>query len=558
MKKIIDENYYDFIVDSNSATLDNPDYFTRFTQRYSLLHTISGDVDMCDLGRQPYHRFPTLYTLSSQLSLDSSGIPQIQQNSALALFGFGVIVAVIDTGIDYRHPAFRYNDGTSRILSIWDQTIQEGTPPEGFEFGTEYGKEIIDIALQTEEPMSIVPTIDTNGHGTAIASIAAGSRDSERSFSGVAPQSEFVIVKLKEAKQNLRKIFCVPEDSICYQETDVIFGMRYVLEIATKLNRPLIVCIALSSSLGGHEALGAVSVYVDYLTQLSHIAVSVAAGNEGNKKRHYYGNVLSPPFVNEFELKVSKKDSCFSFELWTDFLARLTIQIVAPSGEKSPIVYPSIKDCNHYQFIFGKENVWINNILIEKENATQLILVRINNATEGIWRIHVGNIGKAPFSFDCWLPSGELISNETFFMLSDPNTTITCPGNTVPALTTTAYDQFSNSIIAEASRGYTRIGRVKPDVAAPGSRIPCAVPQDKYSILTGTGAAAAHAAGVIAMALEWAVVRGNYTSITGNDISSLIIQSADRNPTYVYPNNVWGYGSLNINAFFEFLTYIGK
>ncbi|MBA4701329.1 MAG: S8 family peptidase [Ruminococcus sp.] len=556
MKKIIDENYYDFIVDSNSAILDNPNYFTRFTQRYSILHTISDDVNMCDLGRQPYHEFPTLYTLSSQLSLESSGIPQIQQNSALALFGFGVIVAVIDTGIDYRHPAFRYNDGTSRILSIWDQTIQEGIPPESFEFGTEYGKEIIDIALQTEEPMSIVPTIDTNGHGTAIASIAAGSYDRESFFSGVAPQSEFVIVKLKGAKQNLRKMFCVPEDAICYQETDVIFGMRYALETATKLNRPLIVCIAIGSSHGGHEALGAASVYIDYLTQLSHIAVSVAAGNEGDKHRHYYGNVLSPPFVDEFELKVSEKDSCFSFELWSDFLARLSIQIVAPSGEKSPVIYPSIKDCNHYQFIFGKENIWINNILIEKENATQLILVRISNATEGVWRIYVGNISKAPFSFDCWLPSGELISNETFFMPSDPNTTITCPGNTVPALTTTAYDQAGNSIITEASRGYTRIGRVKPDVAAPGSRIPCAVPQDEYSILTGTGAAAAHAAGVIAMVLEWAVVRGNYTSITGNDIRSLIIQSADRDPTYVYPNNIWGYGSLNINALFEFLTYI--
>ncbi len=556
MEKIIDENYFDFIIDGNLVTLDDTGYVTPFTDRHSIIHATSADAQMCELGHQPYHRFPTLYTISSQLNSDIVTIPHIQEEQPLALSGYGVVIAVIDTGIDYQHPVFRHKDGTSRILSIWDQTIHDGLPPDGFKFGSEYSQEMINLALQTDSPHVIVPSIDKNGHGTAIASIAAGSPNKEKNISGVVPDAKLIVVKLKEAKCNLRSLFCIPDGAICYQETDIIFGMRYALETAKRLSRPLVICLAISSNMGGHEAFGPTGIYMDYLTQLSRVAVSVSGGNEGNKQRHYYGKTETAPFSNEFELKIADKDPYFSFELWPDIKARLSIQIISPKGEKSPIILPSIKECVKYQYIFGEESIWVNNVLIEKLNATQLILVRFSNAAEGIWRIKIENLNEDSYSFDCWLPSGELISDETFFIPSDPDTTITAPGNTGPALTATAYDQFSNTIISAASRGYTRLGRVKPDIAAPGSRIPCAIPQNEYSVLSGTGAAAAHAAGVIAMVLEWAVIRGNYTSITGNDISSLIIQSASKSSQYTYPNKIWGYGRLDIKSLFEYLDFI--
>jgi subtilisin family serine protease len=557
MEKILDENYYDFIINNTLALQSEGESITTvLNERHSMLHVPVNIFNMCDLGMYPYNRFPTLFTLSSQLSLDSSNISQIQANPSLALFGMGVLIGIIDTGVDYTHPAFKRSDNTSRIVSIWDQTIQDGYPPEGFTYGTEYDNQILNLALRAEEPLTIVPSTDTNGHGTAIASIAAGSPDPENSFTGVVPQSQLVVVKLKEAKQNLRRIFSVPEGVVCFQETDIILGIRYVLNVAQRLRRPVVILIAVGSSMSGHEGVGATSSYIDYLSQLSNVNVVVSAGNEGNKNRHFYGNVRAAPYVQEFELKISANDPFFSFQIWPDIQARLAVQIIAPTGEMTSLIYPSIGTCVNHQFVFSQTEMWVNNILLEEENGSQLILIRFAHASEGIWRVRVNGIDQNPFSYNSWLPSGDMISNETFFLLSTPDTTITAPGNADHILTVTAYDQVTGSIIIDSSRGYTRGGRVKPDVAAPGSMVPCAVPGGGYASLTGTGAAAAHASGAVAMVFEWAVVRGNYTSLTGKDVNSLIIRGATRNPIYAYPNNIWGYGKLNMYALFELLTFI--
>lgn len=556
MEKILDNNYYDFIINNTLAEQNGDEHITVINERHSMLHVPVNNFNMCDLGMYPYNRFPTLFTLSSQLSLDSSNISQIQSNPSLALFGLGVLVGIIDTGVDYTHPAFKRSDNTSRIVSIWDQTIQDGYPPEGFTYGTEYDNQILNLALKTEEPLAIVPSTDTNGHGTAIASIAAGSPDPENSFAGVVPQSQLVVVRLKEAKENLRRIFSVPDDVISYQETDILLGISYVLTVARRLRRPVVICLAIGTSMTGHEGVGATSSYIDYLAQLSHVNVVVAAGNEGNKNRHFFGNVRAAPYVQEFELKISARDPLFSFEIWPDIQARLAVQIIAPTGEMTSLIYPSIGTCVNHQFVFSQTEMWVNNILLEEENGSQLILIRFVKASEGIWRVRVNGIDQAPFSYHCWLPSGNMISDETFFLLSTPDTTITGPGNADHVLTVTAYDQVTGSILIDSSRGYTRLGRVKPDVAGPGNMIPCAVPGGGYRALTGTGAAAAHTSGAVAMVFEWAIVRGNYTALTGKDINSLIIRGATRNPIYAYPNNIWGYGKLNVYALFELLTFI--
>ncbi len=556
MERILDEDYYDFIVNNTLALPDDNERIIVLNERHSILHVKIDNFNMCDLGVYPYQRFPTLFTLESELSLDSSNITRIQSNPSLALFGLGVLVGIIDTGIDYTHPAFKNSDDSSRIASIWDQTVQTGTPPEGFTFGTEYDNDTLNQALREEDPLSVVPTVDTNGHGTAIASIVAGSPDVENSFTGVVPQSQLVVVKLKNPKRYLRRIFCVPDDVVCYQETDILLGIRYVFSVAQKLRRPVVICLAFGSSMTGHEGVGATSSYIDYLTQLSNIDVVVSGGNEGNNNRHYYRSIQAAPYEQEFELKVSRADPFFSFEIWPNIQARLTVQLIAPTGEMTTVVYPTIGGCVNYPFVFSGAQSWINNILLEEENGSQLILVRFENAVEGIWRIRVNNIDNSPFSFHCWLPSGDMISNETFFLISTPDTTITSPGNANHILTVSAYEQVSGSILIDSSRGYTRLGSVKPDIAAPGSKIPCAVPGGGYSTLTGTGAASAHAAGAVAIVFEWGVVRGNYTSLTGKDVNSLLIRGANRNPVYEYPNNIWGFGKLDLYALFQLLTFI--
>ena len=556
MEKILDNDYYDLIINNITIPTYGAENTTLLNFRHSLLHIPVDDSSPCKLGDYPYHSFPTLYTLTSTISIEKSGIGPVQRNPFLNLTGRGIIIGIIDTGIDYQHQAFLYNDGTSRILSIWDQTIQSNNPPVGFTFGTEYSRESINIALRSEDPLSIVPSTDVIGHGTSIASIIAGSNNPANNFTGIVPESELVVVKLKEPKPNLKEMYFVRPEAICYEESDIMLGLRYLETYAQNASRPLVICIALGSSQGGHDGTDALSNYLNYLATLPGIGISVSAGNEGNNGRHYYNSTTAPPYYNNFELRIGESDPLFFMEIWPYALSRISIDISTPNRESTQPIYPTIGSCRMFSFVFTQSRLWVNNFIFEEETGDQLILLRFQNAMPGVWNFRIQSIEEEPISFHSWLPSGDIITNDTFFLSPNPDTTITSPGNGINQLTVTAYNQFSDSILIESSRGYTRNGLIKPDIAAPGFQIPCAIPGNLYGTLTGTGAAAAHTAGAIAMVMEWAIPRGNYTSMTGIDVNRLLIRGAQRNSSIIYPNNVWGYGQLDVNNLFQRLTNI--
>ena len=556
MEKILDNDYYDLIINNITIPTYGAENTTLLNFRHSLLHIPVDDSSPCKLGDYPYHSFPTLYTLTSTISIEKSGIGPVQRNPFLNLTGRGIIIGIIDTGIDYQHQAFLYNDGTSRILSIWDQTIQSNNPPVGFTFGTEYSRESINIALRSEDPLSIVPSTDVIGHGTSIASIIAGSNNPANNFTGIVPESELVVVKLKEPKPNLKEMYFVRPEAICYEESDIMLGLRYLETYAQNASRPLVICIALGSSQGGHDGTDALSNYLNYLATLPGIGISVSAGNEGNNGRHYYNSTTAPPYYNNFELRIGESDPLFFMEIWPYALGRISIDISTPNRESTQPIYPTIGSCRMFSFVFTQSRLWVNNFIFEEETGDQLILLRFQNAMPGVWNFRIQSIEEEPISFHSWLPSGDIITNDTFFLSPNPDTTITSPGNGINQLTVTAYNQFSDSILIESSRGYTRNGLIKPDIAAPGFQIPCAIPGNLYGTLTGTGAAAAHTAGAIAMVMEWAIPRGNYTSMTGIDVNRLLIRGAQRNSSIIYPNNVWGYGQLDVNNLFQRLTNI--
>ncbi|WP_097005008.1 S8 family peptidase [Lacrimispora amygdalina] len=556
MEKILDNDYYDLIINNISIPVYGSENITTINFRHSLLHIPAAGSTPCLLGEYPYHNFPSLYTLNSTISIEKSGIGAVQRNPFLNLTGRGIIIGIIDTGIDYKHEAFLYNDNTTRILSIWDQTIQSGNTPAGFTFGTEYNREAINIALRSDDPLSIVPTTDPIGHGTSVASIIAGRENPENSFSGVVPESELVVVKLKEPKPILKEIQFVAPDVICYQESDIMLGLRYLEEYAQKANRPLVICIALGSSQGGHDGTGALSNYLNYLAMLTGIGISVSAGNEGNDRRHYFNSITEPPFYDNIELRIGENDPMFFMEIWPYAPGRISVDVSTPNRESTQPVSPTINSCRKFDFIFTGSTLWVNNFTFEEETGDQLVLIRFRNPLPGVWNIRVQSIDNEPLSFHSWLPSGDIISNDTFFLNPNPDTTITAPGNAPSQLTVTAYNQFNDSILIESSRGYTRNRLVKPDIAAPGYQIPCALPGNLYGTMTGTGAAAAHTAGAIAMIMEWAIPRGNYTSMTGNDVNRLLIRGAARDSSIIYPNNIWGYGRLDVNNLFRRLTNI--
>jgi len=555
MQKILDENYYDFIIDNSMIPrYSTGDNITLLNDAHSLLHISRSMMDVCDIGRTPYYAFPSVYTLASSASDEISANKTVDHYSDYNLLGQCTLVGIVDTGIDYQHPAFRNADGSTRIVSLWDQTDQSGVSPGSFTYGTEYSKQQINAALLSNDTLSLVPTVDPIGHGTAIASIISGSIDSKNSFSGIAPYSELVVVKLKEAKKNLRNVFVIPDDELCYQESDIILGIRYLVEEAKKMERPIVICIAMGTSQGNHDGQGVMSQYLVSLLNLSGINISIAAGDEGNRGRHYIGSIDSAPFGTEFQLNISDNDKKLSMEIWPSIPGRPAIQIISPDRMITYKIEPSFNEC--IKIAFNQGLVWVNNIVFEEETGGQLILIRFDQAEPGLWTFRLDSTENQPFYFNSWLPSGNLISDQTYFINASPDTTITNPGNSINSLTSSAYNQFDGTILVQSGRGYTSNGLVKPDIAAPGYQISCALPQNRYGTMTGTGAAAAQAAGGIALIMEWTLCKGNSTSLTGKQINRMIVRGASRSSSYLYPNNVWGYGQLDINGLINRLINI--
>lgn len=557
MEKILDNNYYDLIINNLMIqAFSTGDNITMLNDRFSLLHVTKNNMQHCDLGENPYHIFPSIYTLTSTLSTENNCIGITQRYSYFNLFGQGVIIGFIDTGIDYRHPAFVHQDNTTRVLRIWDQTQHDGRPPQGFTFGTEYTRASINNALLYGDPLSFVPSTDTNGHGTAIASIAAGTPDEEYSFTSIASNADLAVVKLKEAKLNLKNIFSIPEDKLCFQESDIVLGIRYLTELSRRLRRPLVICIALGSSQGSHDGRGILSTYIESLVQLPQLNITISAGNEGNSGRHYFDRAITAPYLSDFQLNIGNDDRKFAMEIWPMSPGRLSIEITDPNHQSIPFIYPSFNECQRYVFQSSQSVIWVNNMAFEQESGEQLILLRFENPLPGIWYFRVQSTENEPFSFHSWLPAGDLISGRTFFLNSNPDTTITEPGNARHSLTVTAYNQLNGNILDESGRGYTRSGLIKPDIAAPGYQIPCALPGSQYGTLTGTGAAAAQAAGAAAIVFEWTQGKGNLTYGTGEQMNRLLVRRARRSLAYNYPNNIWGYGQLDAYNMLEYLTRV--
>ncbi|MGB8455843.1 MAG: S8 family peptidase [Anaerocolumna sp.] len=497
-----------------------------------------------------YSIYPSCFGLMDNGSLEASGVTRIRNIPGFSLRGEGVLIGIIDTGIEYTHNAFKNADGTTKIYSIWDQTIQTGQSPEGFFYGSEYTQEQINLALQNTDPLSVVPSTDEDGHGTFLAGIAAGTESEENNFSGVVPFADIVVVKLRQAKQFIRRFFSIPDDAVCYQETDIMLGVTYLLNIANRLMRPLSICIGFGTSQGAHDERGVLSNYLSTVADLRGIGVSIAAGNEGNRGHHFQGIITRGTEYETVELRVGPNEGGFSMELWGDAPSTYSIDILSPTGEFIPRIPARIGETRVIRFIFEQTVIFIDYQIVETQTGDQLILIRFNTPTEGIWRFRVYSNIDLDSPFNVWLPISDFISDQTYFTQPTPETTVTSPGNTIIPIVITAYDYTNQSLYLNASRGYTRTGNVVPDLAAPGVNLIGPGLGNTYVTRSGTSVSAAHTTGIAAMILEWGIIEGNYTQLDSVEIKNLLIRGATRTPTNTYPNREWGYGILDIyNSF---------
>ncbi|WP_051650939.1 S8 family peptidase [Lachnoclostridium phytofermentans] len=552
--KFVSEDYMDIIIPNRLVdSLESGTSVTYVNPKHSIANIPRDRIDFCNLGVFNYSNFPSIFTLQSSIALEQIGVTKIQTNPNFSLYGTGTLIGIIDCGINYQHPAFLYNDKSTRIYTIWDQTITDENAPvnETFPYGTVYSREDINRALLQPNPLDVVPTNDEIGHGTAIAGIAAGSIDKSSNFTGAAPLSELVVVKLKQAKIIMKKFFSIPEDAICYQESDVMLGVKFIESIVRELKRPIVLCIALGTSQGAHDGLGSLSTYLGNITGLPQTCVVVCAGNEGNAQRHYSDNIRSEDTYKEFEIVVGENDKKFFIEIWLEPIQRISLEITSPSGEKISTTNPAIRQSRRYTFVLSPTVICINNIATVSESGTQLVWLRFDNAQSGLWKFRYNNIDNTSSVINAWLPAGDIISDNTYFLQADPETTITSPGNAVAPITITSYNTLEGGISYFSGIGFTRKGEVKPDLAAPGTDLKAPSNTTGYVVASGTGAATALTSGAVALLLEWAIVRGNYTYITGREVKTLLIRGARREPYEEYPNRYWGYGKVDLYGVFE-------
>lgn len=506
-----------------------------------------------------YLAIPKCYTLTSFQSLAASGIIGIRGTTALDLRGEGVVVGIIDTGIDYTNPIFLNQNGTTKIIEIWDQTIEtEDFPEIKFPpyFGTVYTSEQINEALNSSNPLEIVPSIDENGHGTMLAGIAAGSEDVRNNFSGVVPDAELLIVKLKQAKENLIDFYSIPPDVPCYQENDIIWAFQYLVETARKFNRPIAICIGLGTSQGSHDNNGLLNTTVSIGGDCPGVAVSIAAGNEANLSRHFY-SVLNLNETITVELNVGPDETGFTMELWGDPPMIYTMDILTPSGEYIPAILQRLRESLTASFVYNQTILHIDYIMIEQNSGKQIIMFRFKNPEPGIWKFQVSGRGDLDGAFHIWLPSGDFITPDTYFLVSNPYTTITSPGNSIVPITVAAYNSLIGSLYTDSGRGYSTSNIINPDLAAPGVNIQCPTLDQQFTTLTGTSAAAAHVAGITAMILEWGIVQNNYPGLDTVGIKKFLLRGAKRRDLLLYPNQEWGYGIIDVfNSYNIFRTYV--
>ena len=549
--RIVSEEYRDFIltVYGGRATFNIPEEQLCIQNAgggYEIVYADQGAANPINLERYTYNAIPQCYTLLDMDAMNQAGIIQVQNYPTLQLMGENIMIGFIDTGIDYTNSVFRNLDGTTRIAGIWDQADQSGSVPDDFLYGSEYTREQINEALASDNPLEVVPVEDTNGHGTYVASLAAGGADPENRFIGGAPESTIAVVKLKEAKQYLREFYFIPESADCYQENDIMLGIRYLLKLAEARELPLVICLALGTSMGGHNGSTPLAVVLELYAQILNIGIVTGTGNEANQRHHFFGKLESQSDSKEVEIRVGNNVEGFIAELWTDIPNLMTVSIVSPSGERIPRI-PLRQGTNAvFTFTFERSQVYVDNRILVERNNSQLIFFRFGSPSPGIWKIIVEPAQVASGEFHIWLPMKEFLSGEVYFLQSNPDTTLTTPSGVYNAISVAFYNGTENSVDINSGRGYTRTGRIKPDFAAPGVNVIGAAPGGRFITRSGSSAAVGITAGATALLLEWI---NNHTVAVGADtlqLKNLFIIGAVQRPNMEYPNKEWGFGTLDL------------
>lgn len=472
------------------------------------------------------------------------------QTTPYNLSGRGVLVGIIDSGIDYANPDFRNEDGTTRIIALWDQSAS-GNPPDGYAVGSEFTREEIDTVLtgsssgilqdvEVARSPHMVLSSDTSGHGTAVAGIAAGNgRGSEgRIYRGAAPESELVVVKMG-----------TPRPEGFPRTTELMMGVDYVIRKALEQRKPMAVNISFGNTYGSHDGTSLVERFLNDISATWKNVICIGSGNEGTTAGHAAGRLGDEEEVIQ-ELAVQERQPALNVQIWKSYVDDLDISIVSPSGQR---VGPLQEILGPQRFILGNTELLVYYGEPKPYSVRQEIYISFiplqSYVDSGVWQIILTPRRIVDGIYQMWLPAQAALNVGTAFLTPDSMSTLTIPATASLAVTVAAYDARTFSYADFSGRGpsavYEGSNVLKPDLAAPGVLVNAPVPGGGYRAFSGTSFATPFVTGAAALLMEWGIVQGNDPYLYGEKVKAYLRRGAKELPGYSeWPNALLGYGTL--------------
>lgn len=455
-----------------------------------------------------------------------------------SLSGNGILIGIVDSGITLNHPDFLNDDGTTRVLALWDQTAS-GTPPTGYAVGMEWTKEQIDSALQNNETI----VTDLSGHGTAVAGIAAGNgRASNGRYAGIAPKASLVVVKLGTPLLN-----SFP------RTTQLMQGVNYCIQKSLEFSMPLVLNLSFGNNYGSHDGTALLESYLNEVANIGKTTICIGSGNEASSALHTSGT-LTKGEIEIVMLSVGSQEPTLNIQLWKSYSDEFDIVIRSPSGT---IVGPFQQILGTQRFRLGQTNLLLYyGEPIPYSQAQEIFFEFLpvqNYIDSGIWYIYLlpKAINTTGTTYDMWLPGGGILNTNTRFLNPSPDITLTIPSTASIPITVGAYNSTLGTYADFSGRGYTRTNQIKPDIVAPGVNINAPAAPNGYGSFTGTSFATPIVSGSAALMMEWGIVKQNDLFLYGEKLKAYLIRGArPLAGETVYPSPRLGYGKLCLEASF--------
>ena len=464
---------------------------------------------------------------------EASCILPVQAGSN-GLTGKGILVGVVDSGVDFFHPDFRNEDGSSRILRLWDQSIN-GNPPEGYTRGTEYTKEEIDeaLVLGETEGRRLVPSRDVSGHGTAVLGIAAGNGTvSEGVNRGVAYESDLLVVKMGNAGEN-----SFP------RTTELMEGIDYLVRQAAAMGKPIAINISFGNNYGSHQGDSLLETYISNVANVGRSVICVGSGNNGNDRIHTAGR-LQQGQSEIVEMSIGAYETTLNLQLWKAYADEIETFLETPSGENLPVLSERI---GTQRYRAGETELLVYYGKPGPFQVTQEIYVDFlptgTYLTPGVWKIHLRGRRIKEGNYDLWLPGGNVLNPVTGFYRPVAAETLTIPSTASKVITVGAYDSRLNAFADFSGRGGENLPYPKPDLVAPGVDILAPSAGGGYTGVTGTSFATPFVTGAAALMMEWGITRRNDPFLWGEKVKAYLRRGAQPLPGFDrYPNESVGWG----------------